>query len=273
MKFIRPLLGSELDDLISSLTLKGFGGRIVRQTDSVHTYFTIDNWFYKCLFPGLLCTQAGHEQGVSGWPRPHPDARHGAGRQLRGGGGPGGGPGPQCAGRGTQLHLHQHPGRRPAHWSQEVGYTWIIENYLFSTRKWLILTRYCGSIREHVIWLAAWSMRMLSKYSIRVVLSHCWHVKRGLESFRIAKNCPNNLEQHNLIWVDNRISVANSCDKLHYHVKLIFKTPLIVSDCGKLSWSRPRRAGRGTRPCWGRATPGATCWGSSPSRGKPQSRV
>ena len=75
-----------------------------------------------------------------------------------------------------------------------------------------------------------------------------------------------------LICVDNRISVENSCDKLHYHVKLIFKTPLIVSDCGKLSWSGPRRAGRDTRPCWGRATPGATCWGSSPSRGKRQWR-
>ena len=42
MKFIRPLLGSEIDAVISSLTLKGFSGRIVRQSDSVDPNFMID---------------------------------------------------------------------------------------------------------------------------------------------------------------------------------------------------------------------------------------
>ena len=41
IKCIRPLLGSEIDAVISSLTLKGFSGRIVRQSDSVDPNFMI----------------------------------------------------------------------------------------------------------------------------------------------------------------------------------------------------------------------------------------
>ena len=82
MKFIRPFLGSEVDALISSLTLKGFGGRIVRQTDSVYQYFTIDithftNDFLQdysvlkldmnkaCLADPALILMPGSEQDVS----------------------------------------------------------------------------------------------------------------------------------------------------------------------------------------------------------------
>ena len=42
MKFIGPLLGSEADAVISSLMSSGFGGRIVRQTDSVNNISLIN---------------------------------------------------------------------------------------------------------------------------------------------------------------------------------------------------------------------------------------
>lgn len=64
MKFIRPFLGSEVDALISSLTLKGFGGRIARQTDSDYSVLKLD-MNKACLADPALILMPSSEQDVS----------------------------------------------------------------------------------------------------------------------------------------------------------------------------------------------------------------